>query len=172
MTYDMSYTFYELSRFILMTSFLLIARFEYLLNSKHILWIIWVSFSFLINPFLKIGLPKDFWVVIDLLIIMILLLSFVNQKSINEFLRLKPISKFFYVVGITCHILLFLILGIMTKPKTTKYYIDAGYTKSYAQELANNSYQNLYLSISCFIVLVLGIILIVRTLRVKNDTKN
>jgi hypothetical protein len=79
----MPYNYYQLTRVIAMTTFLLIAYDEYKNRSNY--WaIIWFTSAIVINPIFKISLNKKSWNVLDIIWIVLIILSIcLNWKNKN-----------------------------------------------------------------------------------------
>jgi len=76
---DWQYGFYQLVRFLGMIGFGILAFDEY---EKDKNWfIVWISSLILINPFFKIALGRELWNVVDVIWVILLVYSIINQKN-------------------------------------------------------------------------------------------
>ena len=78
---DWQYGFYQLVRFLGMIGFGILAFDEY---EKDKNWfIVWISSLILINPFFKIALGRELWNIVDVIWVILLVYSIINQKNKN-----------------------------------------------------------------------------------------
>ena len=76
---DWQYGFYQLVRFLGMIGFGILAFDEY---EKDKNWfIVWISSLILINPFFKIALGRELWNIVDVIWVILLVYSIINQKN-------------------------------------------------------------------------------------------
>jgi len=77
---DMPYGYYQLTRFLGLIGFGVLAFKNYQKNQTW--FIIWISSAILINPFFKIALGRDIWNVIDVIWAVLLIWSvFIVRKG-------------------------------------------------------------------------------------------
>ena len=73
------YGFYQLVRFLGMIGFGILAFDEY---EKDKNWfIVWISSLILINPFFKIALGRELWNIVDVIWVILLVYSIIDQKN-------------------------------------------------------------------------------------------
>jgi len=80
---NMPYGYYQLIRFFVMIGFVILA---YNNHKKNQLWfIVWASSAILINPFFKIALGRDIWLIVDVIFLILLIISiFYNKINVEE----------------------------------------------------------------------------------------
>jgi len=76
---DWQYGFYQLVRFLGMIGFGILAFDEYEKNKNW--FIVWISSLILINPFFKIALGRELWNIVDVIWVILLVYSIINQKN-------------------------------------------------------------------------------------------
>ena len=81
--FDLPYGFYQLTRFLGMVGFGLLAYDQYQKNQTW--FVVWLASAFLINPLFKISLGKELWNIIDIVWAILLILSiFLPKESQKE----------------------------------------------------------------------------------------
>ena len=76
---DWQYGFYQLVRFLGMIGFGILAFDEY---EKYKNWfIVWISSLILINPLFKIALGRELWNIVDVIWVILLVYSIIDQKN-------------------------------------------------------------------------------------------
>ena len=76
---DWQYGFYQLVRFLGMIGFGILAYNEYEVNKNW--FVVWISSLILINPFFKIALGRELWNIVDVIWVILLVYSIINQKN-------------------------------------------------------------------------------------------
>ena len=171
--FDLPYDYYEIIRYAGMVLFSILGYVEYEKKNK-VLMIIWFAYALLINPFAKLNLEKEIWTVIDTILVVSLILSYIKEKSISNFNKLNLKIKLRYIISIILWCSVGTMTAILLMPKTIEYYMSKGYTKSYSKEIIESKNETILLTILILIITIGGAILILNLLnktmeKPKND---
>lgn len=79
--FDWEYSYYQLTRFLGMVGFGVLAYYAY--DWNKIWFLIWFSSAILINPIFKISLARELWNIIDVIWALLLIISIFKNKRVD-----------------------------------------------------------------------------------------
>ena len=169
--FDLSYSYYEVIRFVVMVLFILLGYFYYE-NQNKLMMIIWFSFALLVNPYYKLMISREVWQIIDLLLITLLAISFATSKTVSLWKKVHTRRKIGHIIALIIWTCTGWYATLFHRPRTIEYYTSKGMTDSYARELFNSRYENeQIISAVIAVITVTGFILIIINLNKGKEIK-